>query len=41
LKAALEKQRKLLESKTVSAKDREKYDEELKQTKQGLCQSIL
>ncbi|CAF4848977.1 unnamed protein product, partial [Rotaria socialis] len=34
LKASVEKQQKLVESKTVSPKDREKYDEELQETKQ-------
>jgi len=33
LKTSMEKQEKLVQSKTVSAKDRQKYDEELKQTK--------
>jgi hypothetical protein len=31
----VEKQQKLVKSKTVSTKDRQKYDEELKQTKEG------
>jgi hypothetical protein len=35
LKSSVEKQQKLVQSKTVSIKDREKYDEELEQTKQG------
>ena len=35
LKASVEKQQKLVESKTVSTEHCEKYDEELKQTKKG------
>ena len=40
LKASVEKQQKLVESKTVSTKDREKYDEELKQTKEGQAEHM-